>query len=416
MNWDPGPRPPWVLHALGGEGGPSYSQAARPLVAEELLSHAELVTGLDSWGPPDFRPALETFIRSVERESQLHLVGRARVRHDLLHALENRLRMYTHVGSNPAVQDEVITAPIVVTGSPRAGTSIIHELLAMLPGTRAPLTWEYWWPTPPPQPTGEINPRMQLADADARMSAGLAPQFDGMHTQGASVPREDGSAMMPTLRSDVLWTHYGVPTYEDWVRRDGLRPAYQYHQLVLRVLQHGTVPKTTWVCKAPSHLGHLELLLEHFPDARIVVCHRDPLAMISSVTSLTATLRWAHSDHVDYEALGRANLEQFGRNLDAVLELRKRGVLTDDRCIDVRFDEFVGDQVGTAARIARRFDVRFDEKAASAMSAHLAARPRGHHGGHSHSMEALGLEIENERKRFAEYMDFFSIRPERLEI
>lgn len=412
MTWDPGPRPAWVQHAIDGEGGPVYELAARPLVADELLAEAALRAGLDDWGSDDFREPLDVFVRAVEEEAGLHVVGRWRVREVLLRALENRLRTNAYVASDPGVRDERVAAPIIVTGSPRAGTSIMHELLALLPGTRAPLAWEYWWPAPPPEPGSLDDPRIPPANRDVRLSASLAPQFDGIHEQGALVPREDPSAMLPSLRSDVLWTHYPVPSYAAWLLEHGMRPAYEWHRLVLQVLQRRSTTKPTWVVKAPSHLPFLELLLELHPDARVVVCHRDPLAMISSVTSLTATLRWAHAHEVDYRALARENMAQFGRNLGVVLDLRERGVLTDDRCVDVRFDEFTSDQVGTVAGIADRFGIPFGDDVRDAVAAHLAAKPQGRHGGHAHDFADLGLDPAEERPRFVEYQDRFGVRSE----
>lgn len=412
MSWDPGPRPPWVQHAIDGEGGPVYELAARPLVVEDLLGEARLRAGLDDFGGDDFLEPLGVFVRSVEEEAGLHVVGRWRVREVLLRALENRLRIGAYVARDPGVRDEVIAAPIVVTGSPRAGTSIMHELLALLPGARAPLAWEYWWPAPPSDPADDDDPRIRLADRDVRLSASLAPAFDGMHEQGARVPREDPSAMLMTFRSDVLATHYPTPSFGAWLATCDMRPAYEYHRLVLQILQRRHARKNRWVVKAPGHLAHLERVLDLYPDARIVVCHRDPLAMISSVTSLTATLRWAHASSVDYQALARENMAQFGRNLGAVLDLRERGVLTDDRVFDARFDEFVADQAGTVAAVAARFGIPFGDDVRAAVAAHLEAKPQGRHGGHSHSFDDLGLDAVLERQRFAAYQRSFAIPSE----
>ncbi|MBX6390134.1 MAG: sulfotransferase [Frankia sp.] len=414
MAWSGGARPAWVRHAIAGEGGPRYHAAARPLVPAELMAEAELVTGLSDWGGDDLAPALDVLTSALESESRLHLVGRYRARHDLRHALENRLRMTAYAAADPGLAAERVERPVIVTGSPRAGTSILHELLALLPGLRAPLAWEYWWPAPPCEPGSAAEAtRVALAGDDARFTAALAPQFDGMHEQGALVPREDPAAMLPTARSDILHTYYAVPSYQEWLRDSGMRPAYEYHNLVLRTLQRRWPhPRPTWVCKAPSHAAQLELLLELYPDARIVVCHRDPLAMLSSVTSLTATLRWAHSDSVDFAALARENADQFGRNLDTVLDLRQRGVLTDRQCVDVRFHDFVADQVGTIRRIAGHFGLPFDDDVGARLRDHLRAKPRGRHGGHDHSPDRLGLDLAALRRRFADYLDYFGIEAE----
>ena len=412
MTWDPGPRPPWVQHAIEGEGGPVYELAARPLVVEELLAEARVRAGHDDFGGDDFLEPLGVFVRSVEEEADLHVVGRWRVREVLVRALENRLRITAYVAEDPGVVDEVIAAPIVVTGSPRAGTSIMHELLALLPGTRAPLAWEYWWPAPPGDPADDDDPRIPLANRDVRLSASLAPAFDGMHEQGARVPREDPSAMLISLRSDVLAAHYPTPSYGAWLARCDMRPAYEMHQLVLQILQRRHRDGRTWVVKAPGHLASLDLVLELYPDARIVVCHRDPLAMISSVTSLTATLRWAHASSVDYQALAEENMATFGRNLGHVLELRRRGVLTDANCVDVRFGEFVEDQAATIEAVAEHFGLPFDDGVRAAVAEHLEAKPQGRHGGHAHSFEDLGLDAAAERQRFVEYQERFAIPSE----
>jgi len=419
MGWEPGERPRWVQHAIDGEGGPVYALATRPLVVDELLAEARVRAGVDDapgvWGDDDFLEPLEIFVRSVEDEAGLHIVGRWRVREVILRALENRLRIHAYVTGDPGVTSEAIVAPIIVTGSPRAGTSVMHELLALLPGTRAPLAWEYWWPAPPPRPGDDgltsDDPRIPLADRDVRLSAALNPSFDGMHTQGARVPREDPSAMLMSFRSDVLSAHYPTPSYARWLAQCDMRPAYEYHRLVLQLLQRHH-PQRTWVVKAPGHLANLPLVLEMYPDARIVICHRDPLAMISSVTSLTATLRWGHAASVDFHALARENMDQFGRNLDAVLAQRVNGALTDEQVVDVRFDEFVADQAGTVERIAEHFGIPAGDDIAASVRAHLAPKPAAKSGGHIHSIDDLGIDAAAEARRFRPYMQHFGITPE----
>ena len=134
--------------------------------------------------------------------------------------------------------------------------------------------------------------------------------------------------------------------------------------------------------------------------------------MISSVTSLTATLRWGHATSVDFHALARENMDQFGRNLDAVLTHRLNGVLTDAQVVDVRFDEFVTDQAGTVARIAGHFGIPTGDDIEAAVRAHLAPKPTAKSGGHPHSIDDLGIDIAAESKRFRPYMQHFGIPDE----
>ena len=48
--------------------------------------------------------------------------------------------------ADPTILDEPIVAPVFVVGTGRSGTSILHELLALDPANRAPLTWELLHP------------------------------------------------------------------------------------------------------------------------------------------------------------------------------------------------------------------------------------------------------------------------------
>jgi hypothetical protein len=411
MSWEPPPRPAWVRHALAGEAGPELAFAAEPFDADQLVEEACLRagTGLDD---DSYRVPLDVLVRSIEEEVDLHVVGRWRVREVVLRYLESRARVEACMARDPAIAQHEVVAPIVVTGSPRAGTSIMHELLAAHPDHRAPMAWEYWSPAPPPEPRRhDTDPRIVLADRDVRLTAALVPGFDGMHEQGARIPREDASAMGLDLRSDVLAAHYGVPSYRKLLDADDMRTAYAWHRRVLQVLGHRFPPRR-WVVKWPGHVNHLAVLLETYPDARIVVCHRDPLAMLSSVSSLVASLRWAHCESVDFAATAREQADAFAEQCDRLLAWRTSTQVDPRRVVDVRFDELVADQAGVVSAVYEQLEIPMTAAAESRVAALLAAKPRGRHGGHDHTFADLGLDRAEQRARFAAYQEHFGIRSE----
>ena len=412
MAWDPGERPEWVRAALEGRAGPVFDAGSAPFDVAELLAEAEFRAGTTEWGGDSHLEPLRILVRSIEDEADLHLVGRWRVREVVLRYLENRLRVVAALRADPGILDETIDAPIVVTGSPRAGTSIMHQLLSLRSDARAPLAWEYWAPAPPPSiDTIAVDPRIPLAGRDVRMSAALAPMFDGMHEQGALLPREDASAMGIDMRSDVLGAHYGVPSYREWMATCDMTSGYGWHRHVLQVLQRH-VPTERWVLKWPTHVAYLPTLLETYPDARIVVCHRDPVAMLSSVTSLTATLRWCHAATVDYQSVAQEQLATFARQCDRLVEWDRAGLLAEDRVAHVRFDAFMADQAATVAAVHDAVGLPFDDDDRARIARHLDDRPQGRHGGHEHSFDELGLDLDATRERFAEYQQQFDVRSE----
>lgn len=412
--WVPGPRPAWVQHALDGEGGPVYALADEPFDPDALVAEACLRAGSDDLGPDTYREPLERFCHSLDAEADLHLVGRWRVREVILRNLENRARLVDTWARHPTIADEVVDRPMVVTGQPRAGTSILHQLLSLAPDARAPLAWEYWCPTPPPLPATAMNdPRIPLANRDVRLSAALAPGFDGMHEQGALLPREDGSAMNIDMRGDPLVAHYPVPSFAAWFHEADHTSGYAWWKRVLQTLQlHDDVLHAggRWVTKMPGHMAALPTLIDTFPDARIVVCHRDPLEMLSSVTSLLATLRWAHARRVDFHALAREQADYYVRILDRLVDAC--AALPADRVVHVHFAAFNADQLGAVRTIHDHFGIEFTAAHSTAIAQHLADRPAGRHGGHQHRFADLGLDESDLRRRFERYQRTFDVPSE----
>lgn len=408
--WTPGERPAWVRHVLAGEGGPIYEPARRRFEPDQLLAEAASTTGLDDFGGDSHLEGLEVLCSALEAEADLHLLGRWRARGLILRLLENRLRIVDVEQRHPELGAETVHAPLVVTGSPRAGTSITHQLLALTAGARAPLAYEFWRPTPPP--TGDPDdPRIAAADLDVRLTAALSPGFDGIHEQGGLLPRECPHAMAHDFRADIFGGHYWVPSYEEWLTHTDFTTAYDWHRRILSILALRR-PTARWVLKAPGHLTALPTLLATYPDAAVVICHRDPLDMISSVTSLLATLHHSHAEGVDAVRLAASQSAKFAAQYDRLADWLDDGTIDEARLAHQHFAAFNDDPVGAVAGIHRRFGLPFDDTDRAALVAHLGERPRGRLGGHDHDWSRIGLDLATERARFARYQERFGVPSE----
>ena len=55
--------------------------------------------------------------------------------------------------------------------------------------------------------------------------------------------------------------------------------------------------------KTPVYLMMLDLLFASYPDASVVMTHRDPVKTMTSGLSTIAAVRWLRSDHVELEKL-----------------------------------------------------------------------------------------------------------------
>ncbi len=406
--WQPGPRPDWVRR-FNALGEPNWI----PIDGKALLYEAQARTGLSDFGGDSWREGFDVFVAALESEAQLNLVGRVLARSDLLNWLENRLRITDAVKRNPEIENERIEAPVFITGLPRTGTSILHELLGQDPAHRVPLAWEVRYPVPPPETASYVtDPRIERAEQDIRLWCDIVPEYDSMHELGARIPVECVQLMAHEFRSDELPGRHLVPSYSAWLAETDLTPAYSFHKRMLQLLQW-RCPGERWVLKAPSHLPALAPLLAVYPDARIVHTHRDPLKVLPSVASILFSTAWVRSDAVDaQQVLGWFTGETCRHLLDSAETVRASGVAAPEQFFDVRYADLMRDPFETLTGLYRHYGIPFTADAEGSMRRYLAEKPKGKHGAHKYGFEHTGLDMNVERRRFADYLEKYDVPAE----
>jgi hypothetical protein len=312
------------------------------------------------------------------------------------------------------VVDEVIDTPVFVAGAPRTGTTILHALLAQDPGVRVPEGWELLRPVPPPDPARYPDAaRVALADRELRAMASVTSRLDAIHEYSGRMHKECVSSMSFVFRSEEFTARYHVPSYVAWLATCDMTPAYEWHRLVLQILQR-RYRATRWVLKSPVHLHSLPTLRAVFPDARVLVTHRDPLAVLGSVSSLVATPRYAHSDRVDLTEIGGYHADLYHRSLDGLVDLAADGVLEPAPVVHTRYDGFLTDPLDVISTVYEGMGRELTAATVDAMRAYRDAHPQGAHGGHAWSFADLGLDPARERARYERYQSYFRVPDEEL--
>jgi len=415
--WAPPPRPAWVRAVNAGEILPFGDVAALPLDRDALLAEARAELGLDGhgvdgFGDDGFLEPLDVLLAALEDEAELTVLGRWITRRFLVRLLVVRAQTIAYVRDDPAARDVVIAAPVVVTGAPRTGTTIMHALLAQDAASRVPEGWELLRPVPPPDPAAfPDDARVALSDRELRMPALVTGTLDAIHEYSGRMHKECVSSMSFEFRSEEFTARYHVPSYAKWLGACDMAPAYEWHRLVLQVLQR-RFRESRWVLKSPVHLHSLPVLLATYPDARLVVTHRDPLAVLPSVTSLVATMRWTHSDHVDFADIGRYHTDLYRGSLDRLVDLTEGGTFDGVRVHHTQYSSFMADPIATVADAAQGIGTPIDATTTVRMRAYLDEHPQGRHGEHRYSFDDLGIERADARERFARYQRYFAVESE----
>jgi hypothetical protein len=373
---------------------------------ERLVEQAEAETGLRSWGEPELRPALEILCRSAREETQLGGLALQAFAANLRRLLTTRLRLYADRARHPEIPRQQIRAPLIVTGLPRGGTTILHALLAQDPAARSPLTWEVAAPSPPPRRESyDTDPRIAASEADIET---LEPEFRAMHAVGARLPEECNAFTTLAFASLNFWASTPLPAYVDWLLSDeaDLRPAYALHRHVLQHLQ-AFAPGAYWVLKSPPHLLWLDRLLETYPDARIVVTHRDPAQLMPSNASLIAFIR-RRSGAVDPHAVGAEQLRVWGTAMQRLMAVRASGAHAD-QFVDVYYADFVRAPLETVRRIYGHFGMALRPEAERRMARFMAENRQEKHGKHIYTAGEFGMDAASLRSAFADYVERYRI-------
>jgi hypothetical protein len=376
---------------------------------ERLLDDARRATGLDDFGEGGggWREGLDVLCRAYDEESRLNPFGRFLVGGMLAGALQNRLRLEKAFRDAPSLRDVEIERPIFILGLPRTGTTALHYLTASDPECQVLEYWLASTPGPrPPRDTWTGDARFKAAARGLRLTYWLDPTLRAIHDLRPEGPEECRHLFVQSFVDHTFDANAHVPSYTEWFDAQDMGPAYEQHRRVLQWIG-STTPKKRWVLKYPAHMRNLEALLDVYPDARFVMTHRDPVDVIPSVCSLVTGWRGIHEDELDFEAIGRWQLELYAGWVENAIRVREK--IGDERFADVYFHDLVKDPVAAVRRCWDRFDLSLSDEAERRMADWVRENPQGRHGGHRYRAEDYGLTDTAIRERFARYTGRFDV-------
>ena len=397
------PRPDWVRRINVMADSVGGAEHLISLDVPELMARAEEITGLRDFGDfdGDWRARLDSLVAAIESDARLSVIGRLQTRQEILRSLETRLLMTRQLALHPAILDEVIEAPIIVTGQGRSGTSILFELLALDPGARSIAAWEATNPVP------QIDDRARLmarTECEQELWADIMPEYATVHEHRSDLPVECITAMLPSFASFQWWIENDLQSWmPDFVA------ALQFHTVFLKILQYRQ-PKKTWVLKTPVYLPVLDLVFQFFPDAWVLLTHRDPLKTLPSGMSTLASVRWQRSDHVDLERLTAGSAASY----DLMVHVKQRRDAGDfpDRIADVHFLDQLRDPVAGIRAAYQRMGRPFDASHAERIRDYLDRKPKGKFGSHRYDPEEWGFSREAIREQTRAYVEAYDVELE----
>ena len=376
---------------------------------DALVTRACEESGLADFGPFAWRDGLEALFDSAAAEADLNEVGLGVFASWIHRRLVNRLQVVDFVKRHPEIREERVARPLIVLGMLRTGTTLLCELLARDPANRPLMKWEGLACVPPPERARlASDPRIARAIGEVEFQYQMVPKLRAVHYEPGDGPTECVALLTQSFRAQDFFGLFRVPGFVDWYRACDFRPGYDYHRLCLQLLQSRAPGR--WSLKAPGHLHALDALTAVYPDARLIVTHRDPLEVVPSAASLSATSRPdSLSRKRDRGAMqryyGRLWLDELGLMTDRLLAFRARR--PEVVFHDLPYRELMRDPIGAVRAAYARFGEALAPEAEAAMRAHLVASPKGRHGEHRYGLADFGLSEGEVRERFARYDERF---------
>ena len=383
------------------------------LSAPGILAEATKRAGLSDFGRDDFRARLAVQCRSIDEDVGLNALGRLGVHANLVRYATNRLRFEDLLRRNPEILDVQIERPLIVAGMPRTGTTHLLNLIGADTRLRSLPYWESLEPVPArgegPGRDGR-DPRWTRCQQSYQLMVANMPLIVAMHDMPPEHIHEEIELEELDFASYLLEWLCRPARWRDHYLALDQRPHYAYMKRVLQALTWLRGPRR-WVLKSPQHLEQLPALLETFPDATIVITHRDPVSVVRSAITMLGYGDRMRRKSVDLAGLADYWIDRVERLLAACVRDRER--IPAAQAIDVPFHEFMADDLGMVARIYEKAGLPMTAAARGALEAFLAANPRGKHGQVVYDLKGdFGLEPAEVRRRFGAYLERFPVRIE----
>lgn len=375
-----------------------------------LLETATKLTGLDDFGDAWFREPFERLVASLAGEAKLNAAGRAAQQQRILDILVTRARAQAWFERHPEILEERITAPLVIVGLPRTGTTLLHRVIAADPGFDCAKWYECRFPAPPEDwDWVSPDPRLAVAEREIAQMLEVVPELASVHPFDPVGPDEEVMLLEQAFLSLTAESYADIPTFGAWRAQQDQSHSYAYLKRMLQFLQwqHRRLGRARdrWVLKAPQHLAYMPQLFATFPDATVVQTHRDPVQSIPSICSMVHHLWELGADAPDPRAAGAQWSKIFIDGLLACMAFRDVG--HDDRFFDVWFLDSVKDPLGVVRRIYAFLDRPLTPLAEDQMRRWTQDNAREKRPAHEYSLEKFGLSEEGIRGPLADYVERF---------
>ncbi|MCP4753929.1 MAG: sulfotransferase [Proteobacteria bacterium] len=377
-------------------------------------------TKLEDFGDPVFEEPLSAWIEDL-RNPGINEFGRSFLRRLAVRDLCRRLKVIACLTENPEILDVEIPPIVFITGASRTGSTLLHNLMAIHPLCRTLRRWELMAPVPPPtSETYETDPRIAKLQVSIEPLRGSA--IENLHWVNADEPDENTWGFLNCTGLLGRGIAPLMPTWGKWIEDNDLRPTYRDFRKLVQIL--------LWKCPPPDG-GHLLLkcvmttmrvhdFAEVFPEASVVITHRDPYrSLVSSCVVGDAIYQPFLQEQPGplYEdgARGRAAFKTQNLILRALSDLAKA---EPARVANVRYADLMRDAVSATGTLYEDLGLDPPDNLEKRVLKYLNEQRGGKRAKPPKKLDTFGYDADSVwgDETVAEYCEFFGLQRERIRL
>ena len=330
----------------------------------------------------DFRLRLEQLCQALRDEADLNALGHTMAYGQLTSAIRKRHALGRLWRQEPELAHTPIAPPIIVLGQMRSGTTRVQRLLAADPAHAGTRFCDSHDPVPSTPDLRAVKSRAALV-----LAHWVNPWLETMHPIGATRTDEEIGWLSAALSPVAFEAQWRIPSFIAFSEARDPAPVYREFARILRTdaARHGNALRPR-VLKCPQFAEDAPALLEQFPDARIVTCHRAQEDVLASSVSMVASQMAFQSNRQDLAGLQdhwRGRIAQRSGRMSAFLDAFSGPVAR------MEFAELNHDWRAAIARAYGDLGIALSDRALAAMELEVDRADSDRHREHSRQIGAI---------------------------
>ncbi|MCP4258720.1 MAG: sulfotransferase [Planctomycetes bacterium] len=416
----------WIDSAYGLFGSRAFT------TMDAMLREFDSAAPLDKYlGTEDelkrARMLVVSFCEGIDNNPFLCSIGRFLLKKLALDILKNRKKVlhYYHSNKEFIEANGKLKAPVIITGSPRSGTTLLQRLISEDPNTRSPYAFEMDIAIPPM--TSDADPledsRIKSSGAAittlSRLAPGFLEKFAESHYVSAT---EMEDPLFYMLAHNGIFAMNIAPAgrayIDDFFKIKDKRPVFRYERIFFTMLDAYRPAKSHWTFKSPDYAPYFPMIFQEYPDVRIVVTHRNPLVTLPSYCRFVESwcIAFDQNGTFDKHRFGQFHQEYIEKCLMVPLNYRKEHPEKEEQIFDCMYEELFSDPIAMVKRIYRKFDLEYTKEFEERMRIYLENNKQGKYGRHKYSLNEYGFKGENIYQEYRDYMEQYDFGiPDKIE-